>query len=154
MPEIKKQYQELAKKHKLPDFDKLDIEFEISTIEDAKFLLRSIMSRMGDKIEFYASTLGDILHPDSSNMHAIQEYRFFDEGERNMMFEIYRKLMSISRNSVEVLLNCDEKEEAEFITGFYGQWLAIKPELARWFRKMKESWRTDSDSKEDLGYMG
>ncbi|MBI2108294.1 hypothetical protein HYT54_04150 [Candidatus Woesearchaeota archaeon] len=154
MADIKKQYQELAKKHKLPDFDKLDMEFEVSTIEETRFLLRAIISRMGEKIEFYVSTLGDILHPDSSNMHAIQEYRFFDESERARMFEVYRKLMSSSRQSVEVSLNCDEKEEAEFISVFYGQWAGMKPELAGFFRKMSDSWRTDSESKDDIGYMG
>ncbi|MBI2130675.1 hypothetical protein HYU10_02790 [Candidatus Woesearchaeota archaeon] len=146
MADIKKQYQELAKKHKLPDFDKLDMEFEVSTIEETRFLLRAIISRMGEKIEFYVSTLGDILHPDSSNMHAIQEWA--------RMFEVYRKLMSSSRQSVEVSLNCDEKEEAEFISVFYGQWAGMKPELAGFFRKMSDSWRTDSESKDDIGYMG
>ena len=118
MPDIKKQYQELAKKHKLPDFDRLNLEFEISNIEETSFLLRSILSRIGEKIEFFLGNLGEMLHPDSSNIYSIQEYRFFDESERKNLFDIYRMLMSWSRNSIEVSLMCDEKEEAKRLAGY------------------------------------
>lgn len=154
MPDIKKQYTELAKKHRLPDFEKLNMEFEISSIEETDFLLRSIISKIGEKIEFFLGTLGEMLHPDSSNIYSIQEYRFFDEGERKRLFDIYRMLMSYSRNSIEVSLMCDEKEEAKFISELFNEWKALKPDLITYFRKMKESWKVDTEIKEDVGYLG
>ena len=154
MPDIKKQYQELAKKHKLPDFDRLNMEFEIENIDETGFLLRSILSKIGEKVEFFLGTLGEMLHPDSSNIYSIQEYRFFDESERKRLFDIYRMLMSWSRNSIEVSLMCDEKEEAKLINALLDEWKTLKPELIRYFRKMKESWKVDTESKEDVGYLG
>ncbi len=38
--DIKSDYQKLAKRYNLPDYAELDLEFEISTIEKKKFLLR------------------------------------------------------------------------------------------------------------------
>ena len=61
MPDIKKQYQELAKKHKLPDFDRLNMEFEIENIDETGFLLRSILSKIGEKVEVQAP-VGKILY--------------------------------------------------------------------------------------------
>lgn len=154
MPDIKKHYQELAKKHKLPDFGKLNQEFEIVNIEETSFLLRSILSRIGERIEFFLGTLGEMLHPDSSNIYSIQEYRFFEESERKRLFDIYRMLMSYSRNSIEVSLMCNEKEEAKLINDLFNEWEALKPELIKYFRKMKVSWKMDTESKEDVGYLG
>ncbi len=154
MPDIKKKYQEIARKHKLPDFGKLNIEFEIGNLENTDFLLRSILSRIGEKIEFFLGTLGEMLHPDSSNIYSIQEYRFFDESERKRLFDIYRMLMSCSRSSIEVSLMSDEKEEAKLINELFDGWKSLKPELIRYFRKMKESWKVDTESNDDVGYLG
>jgi len=154
MPKIEERYKKLAKKHKLPDFKKMDAEFEISSLEETNFLLRSIMSKMGERIEFFLTSIGEILNPDTSNIYSVHEYRFIDEKERNNLFEIYRKLMSFSRYSLETSLSCDEKKEAEFISSFYEQWQEIKPEFVKFFKKLKESWNIETDIKEYTGYLG
>ena len=51
--EIKTLYQSLAKKHNLPDYDKINNEFEIATIEHTAFLLREIRKKISEKVELY-----------------------------------------------------------------------------------------------------
>jgi len=152
--EIEKQYNELRKKHKLPDFREIDFELELQDMEPTAYLFKGIIKRIGEKLEFYSRVIEEILQPDASNIYALHESRFFDEKEKKDMYDIYVKLMNLSRNSLEISLSNDAKSEAEFITRFFGEWKDLKAELVKYARKMRESWKPWADIKEDLGYMG
>lgn len=49
---LKKQYEPLRKKYKLPSFDELNKEFEIEKIQEKEtdFILREIRKGMGEKV--------------------------------------------------------------------------------------------------------
>jgi len=152
--EIEKQYNELRKKHRLPDFREIDFELELQDIESTAYLLKQILRKIGEKLEFYSRVIEETLQPDASNIYALHESRFFDEKEKKEMYDVYVKLMNLSRHSLEISLSNDEKSEAEVITRFFGEWKDLKEELIKYARKMKESWKPWADIKEDLGYMG
>ena len=152
--EIEKQYNELRKKHRLPDFREIDFELELQDIETTAYLLRGIIKRIGEKLDFYSRVIEEILQPDTSNIYALHESRFFDEKEKKDMYDIYVKLMNLGRSSLEISLSNDTKSEAEFITRFLDEWKDLKRELIKYTRKMKDSWKPWADIKEDLGYMG
>ena len=153
--ETEKQYSELRKKLKLPEFREINFEFEVSDLEETCFLLRSIIRRMEERLDFYSTMLEEILQPDTSNLYAMHEIRHFDENEKKQMYGLYTKLMGFSRQSIEVSLGHDEKEEAEFISSLFSEWKSLKQELMGFVKKMKASWKTEeADIKEDLGYMG
>ena len=151
--ETEKQYNELTKKFKLPNFKELDDELELSDMEETKFLLRVIMRRIAEKLDFYATFLGEILQPDS-NLYVMHETRHFDETEKNKIYDVYRKLMEFHRLSIEISLNHDEKEEADYIASFCEEWEGIKKELLIYTRKIKDSWKEEVNIKEDVGYLG
>ena len=153
--ETEKQYSELRKKHKLPEFKETDFEFEISDLEETNFLLRAIIRRMAERLDFYTTMIEEILQPDTSNLYAMHEIRHFDDEEKKQMYELYAKLMNLNRQSIEISLSHSEKDEAEFISNVLGQWKNLKNELLKLVKKMKESWSTEeSDIKEDLRYLG
>lgn len=153
--ETEKQYNELGKKHRLPDFKDIDFEFEVSDLEETNFLLRNIIRRMAEKLDFYSTMLEEILQPDASNLYAMHETRYFDDDEKKQMYELYAKLMNLNRQSIEVSLSRNEKDEAEFISGLFEQWKSLKNELLKLVKKIKDSWKTEeADIKEDLGYLG
>ena len=152
--EIEKQYNEL-KNHKLPEFKELDFEFEISDLEETNFLLKAIIRRMAEKLDFYSTMLEEVLQPDTSNLYAMHETKFFDEDEKKQMYELYTKLMNFNRQSIEVSLEHNEKNEADFINNLLNEWKALKQELLMFVRKMRASWKTEeADIKDDLGYLG
>ena len=153
--EIEKQYNELKKKLKLPEFKELDFEFEISDLEETNFLLKATIRRMAEKLDFYSTMLEEVLQPDTSNLYAMHETKFFDEEEKKQMYELYTKLMNLNRQSIEVSLEHNEKDEADFINNLLNEWKDLKQELLRFVRKMRASWKTEeADIKEDLGYLG
>ena len=154
MENIEKQYNDLRKKYRLPDFKDIDLELEISDLEETNFLLRGIIRRIAEKLDFYATLLEEILQPDTGKLYAMHESRTFEEEDKKKMFEFYRKLMILSRHSVEVSLENNEKEEASFINDFMNEWEKLKAELLFYVRRIKDSWNEDADTEEDVGYLG
>ena len=152
--EIEKIYSELKKKHDLLDFKELDFELEISNIEQEKFVLREIVRRCAEKIDFCCKLLEEILQPDASNLYALHESRFFEEEERKKMYELYKKLMFLSRNSIEIILEGQEIKEAQFIKEFFRQWKSLKKEMFYFLAKMKDSWKNELNLKDEVGYLG
>ena len=153
--ETEKQYSELKKKLNLPDFKEIDLEFEISDLEETNFLLRNIIRRMEEKLDFYSTMLEELLQPDTSNLYAMHETRYFDDDEKKQMYELYTKLMSFNRQSIEVSLTHNEKDEADFVNNLFNNWKILRQELLVFVKKIKDSWKTEeADIKEDLGYLG
>ena len=130
--ETEKQYAELRKKFKLPDFKEIDFEFEISDLEETNFLLRAVIRKIADKLEFCSTMLEEILQPDTSNLYAMHETRFFDEQEKKGMNELYSKLMALNRHCIEVLLSLDEKEQVgEFGVSFGIEVIVVTDDAAK-----------------------
>ena len=152
--QIEAQYNELKKRHKLPEFREIDNEFEISDLEDTNFLLRAVIRRIAERLDFYATVLQETLQPDTSNLYAMHETRFFDEDEKLQMYNLYTTLMNCNRQSIEVSLGNNEHEEAEFISALCGEWKSIKQNILKYIKKMRASWSVEADVKEELGYLG
>jgi len=152
--DTEKQYNELSKKFLLPEFKNLNEEFEISDLEETSFLLRAIIRRIAEKFDFYTTMLEEVLQPDTSNLYAMHETRFFDENEKKQMYELYSRLMNFNRQSIEVNLEHNEKNEVGFINNVFNEWDELKQELLGFINKMKSSWKIEADIKEDLGYLG
>lgn len=155
MEDIKGEYQKLSKKYKLPNYNDIDLDFEISTIEKKKkFLLREIRRRILDKFDGIKEILESIIQPDANSFQSIYESRIFTEEERNIIYTIYKNLMIFIRKANIVSLRADEKEEVAFINDIFAEWQNLKPKLIKYFDKIKENWGKETSVKEDLGYLG
>ena len=152
--EIEKEYSKISKKYKLPKFKEIDSEFEISTLESPSFLIKNILRRIVEKLEFYIEVVGNLVHPDASSLSSMYEIRYFSDDEKNEIYNLFKKLMKVDRNIVEVVLKNDEKEQTEFLNKFFSNWLGTKKELLKYIKKMKESWEKQSTIEEDTAYFG
>lgn len=150
---LKKRYEVLRKKYKLPGFDELDAEFEISDIEPDCSILREVRKKIADKIGHVCGTIEQVLHPET-NLVDLYESRVLDEREKKELFEMYKKLMAAERSCVELFISSDEKPDAAFIKSFSVEWKTLKPQLIKFIRKLKESWEKETDEGEAAGYMG
>ena len=152
--EIEKEYSNLSKKYKLPKFKEIDNEFEISALENEKFLIKNILRNISEKLESYIEFISNLVHPDGSSISSMYEIRFFSEDEKNGMYNLFKKLMKIDRNIAELVLRNDEKEQSDFLNKFFIDWMDIKKELVDYIKKMKDSWEKQSTIEEDIGYFG
>jgi len=154
MKNIEEQYGKLKKKYVLPDFNEVDKEFEIATIENENFLLREITNKIVDRIDFFSRLFEELLQPDPSLLRNMYESKIFNDEERKTIYSLYKKLMVINRQSVEVSLNREEKEYAGFIKKTFDEWKELKTSISKIVDKIKDSWKKEADSKEELGYLG
>lgn len=150
---IRKRYDALRKKHKLPGFEELDAEFEISGIEPDGSVLREVRKKIADKIGHVCGTVEQVLHPDT-NLADLYESRVLDEQEKKELFEMYKKLMVAERRCVELFISSDEKLDADFIKSFSAEWKTLKPQLVKLIRKLRESWEKETEEGEAASYMG
>lgn len=150
---LKKLYEALRKKHKLPTFDEMDSEFEISAIEAESGLLREIRKHISERVGNINSLVEEVLQPDT-NLVNLYESRVFNETEKQGLFELYKKLMVVDRTLAELMIANDEKLDAQFIKSFAAEWKKIKPELLNFIRKLKDSWEKETEEGESAGYMG
>ena len=138
---IEEEYKKL--KYNLPDFKKLDEEFEISNIqglEDKKFLLRFIRRKVNEKIIFFCRIIESILYPQSPNYISMVESRIFTEEEKQNMAELYKKLMHYEKESLILDVESDDKQSTKYINEVLNDWTEIKKQLVEITRKMQKSW--------------
>ena len=58
--ETEKQYSELKKKYRLPDFKEMEAELQLSDSEETNFLLKLIVRRIAEKLDFFAKMIEEI----------------------------------------------------------------------------------------------
>jgi transcription initiation factor TFIID subunit TAF12 len=153
MADNQKQYEELRKKYGLPDYNELEQELEISDIE-SKQLLRHIVMKIADRLDFYTGFLDQTLQPDGSSLHSMHEAKFLDEHSRKKMYSLYMRLMQMNRSLMEISLKRSEKDDADFIRSFFSEWKSIKAELLAFVKMVRDSWKSEGESDDYVGYVG
>lgn len=151
--DIKNNYEQLRKKYPLPDFESINNEFEISSIENKEFLLSEIRRKITERLEVYAKILESLLQPDTASLSAMHECKFIEDKEKEDIYNIYKKLMIIDRDSVIASLG-GEKENADFIKELLEDWLKLKEDIKPIIEKIRSTWKKETDIKEELGYLG
>ncbi len=147
-------YQELRKKFSLPEFNILDQEFEIGSIdEDEHFPLREIRKKIDDKIEGITKIMEEVLHPERS-IASFREANAFTDKEREDLLELYSRLMFFHRRTTELYIEDSEEENAEFIKELMKEWPELKKKTLGFVKKLKESWKKEITKKEVVGYLG
>ena len=154
MNELEKEYIKLSKKYNLPDFKEINEEFEIGDLENASFLLKNILRKIAEKLEFYSNLINDVMQPDTSSLSSMYETRFFSDSDKNNMYSLFKNIMKSYRNIIELVLENNEKKQAEFLKKFFSEWFEIKKQLINYLGKMKDSWEKETTVKEDLEYFG
>jgi len=150
---IEKTYNKLKEKYSLPDFDELNNEFELSTIECEEFLLRKIRKKIADKISAMCEFLEGLLSPDTT-MANLYEYKAFDDDERKKIFELYKRLKVLEKLALELLLNHDDEKDAKFIKDVFSSWDEIRNEMTTIIKKIKDFWEKESTTEYKARYFG
>lgn len=153
MEDIKKGYETISAKLKLPRFEDLDKDFEISTIDNETRLLTNIRRKIAEKMEHQARLLEGLLNPETTPA-SLHESNAFSESGKDKIFKLYKKVMYILRRSEELEIAGQEEEEASYIKDVCSEWKSMKEELLDIMIKLKESWREEPDRSERMEYFG
>ncbi len=156
--DIKQEYEKIKAKHSLPEFDKLEKEFEIyqikDNLKDSSYVLRLTRRRIYDKIVFFCNVLERIIFPNPSSLILINESKFFSEQKHKEMYQVYKKLMKYERLSMSLDISNDESKNAQFIKDVYKEWPKLRDYCQKIAQELSTRWEKEEDTEEKSGYMG
>ena len=150
---IEEDYTLYKKKFSLPEFNKLDEEFDLQQA-DSDYILKNIRKQMQDKIEFLSDIFADVLQPTPESFPQMHECEHITEEEKVIVFQVYKKLQYFLRMSHEAnLINTDEVN-AEFIKEFSKTFGEIKQKSVPILTSLKQAWKKAVQTDEVIGYFG
>lgn len=120
---VKKEYQSIASKYKLPDYKDVNEDFELDKIEViGECFARVVRKAMMDKVVNSLGFLDMLLNP----MNAPRLYHPFlkamNQDDKQIIEDLYKVLGEISLLCLTVELDYDEKKEADMIKKIYQDW--------------------------------
>lgn len=154
MTEAKEAYVAMQKKYGLPEWNTLDFEFEVSTIEKTNFILREVRKRIAEKVETLNEALINILQPDTVSFSSMYECNFFSQDEKEKLMDLYKKIMVLFRTMGVADLKQDEKFDADVIKQAAKEMPALRLETMKAIEKVCEGWKETEEVDELLGYLG
>lgn len=146
-------YNMLPRKFKLPPLNKMDDAFEISFLEPGPFLLREVVRKMSETIDFYFKILDRILQPDTT-IWELRESNAFTEAAKQKIYELYKQLKYYYRFSDEAIIDGSNEVCAKFIISFFGHYPTMREEMLGIIGEMKRAWQREIKEKTDLAYLG
>ena len=144
--DLKKRYNEIAKKKNLPSWEELDSEYElghIGPIMEVSFPLRFVRRRIGDRFAWAANFLQGLLQPNPSSVVSMQESKFFTELDRKKVVELLKGLMHLERINLSLDIANNDEDSVKWIKDAHKKWVESKKDLTNLTEKMKTGWKEE-----------
>ncbi len=143
---IKTKYEGLKKKYNLPSYEDICNEFEINDVLKKlgfmpAYFLRFLRRTAVDKLYSWVNYLHVFILPNQQSAVLMNEYQNFDEKKREEIIDYATQIMIISRKSVELELEKDEKEDAKLLKEAYDKLQELKPKLLEIAKENVKIWK-------------
>ncbi len=138
LEELKVEYTEFRDRFGLPEFDKLNENFDIEGIDtDSDFLLRKIRRVMSEKIAGFLRFSELVLNPSNAPMFFFKLVKKLDSSDRIDLTEVYEKMGEFEVRAVGLDVNYSEEKEAGFIKDIYEDFEGgVKEKLGKIIEKL------------------
>jgi len=147
-------YAPAARQYKLPEYDELNHDFEVDTIDpECKHLLKEVAKKVFERLDMFKKILETTIQPDASIL-TMQEAEFLSEADYDKVGDALRHLMRLDRTLLLAELENDEKAYAEFINEAMREWPRIKQELTPIVKRMQQGWSKPNGAKKRQQYLG
>ena len=155
LEDLKKEYLKLQKKYNLPEFDKLNRDFEIekATERETDFLIREIRKIIIDKAIAYLRFSEMLLNPTNAPLFFLTLVKGLTPQDKKILEKIYEKLGAFEIDVIELDIEYNEKDEADFIKKISKEWKSVGEDMKKIVEGLRRNW-TQKSSKSDKGYLG
>lgn len=155
LEQLKKEYEKLQKKEKLPNFNEMNEEFSIEKIAETEtdMLIREIRRMIGDKCANYMRFIESLLNPVNAPIFVFQILKIISQEDKKNLSEVYKKLMQNEIKLIERDLDYNEQKEAEFVKESFSMWQGIKKDIIPIFEKIEKD-KVIKPEDNNKGYFG
>lgn len=138
--EIKAEYQKIKEKYKLPPFEYMDNEFEVSAIKipDSGVFIKATLRAINNKVGLIINYLEPVITPQQT-MHSMIELNGITEEEKKDIYLLYKSLGLIYHNLCLAELEAEEKI-AEQINKTTKEWSKLKPKIIICLNMINKTW--------------
>ncbi len=152
---LKKDYKKIQKKYNLPEFEKLNKDFNIekSAESETDYLIREVRRLMAEKFSNYLRFVETLLNPVNAPMSIFSIVKTLGTEEKEELTEIYKKLLRNEIENLELEIGFSVEKEAKFIKESYKMWLKIKEDFVGVIKAIKNNWDNKLE-KNNKGYFG
>lgn len=151
---IEERYTVEREKHKLPEYQTLQKEFDIEGIEaDTPRITKEVAKKVFEHIDIVRKTVEGLLQPDASIL-LMQEAETLAESDHEMIADLARRLMRLDRRMLRAELTNTDEEYAEFIRQAATEWPEMKQEILPIVERMERGWLNKRKGKQRQHYLG
>lgn len=159
LKELMKEYSSLAKKYKqvkMPDFDKLNCDFEIEKIEEkeTEYVLRTIRKKMMEKIVNSVGFLEMIMNPVNAPRMYMNCVSSLKQEDMKVIEKMHSGFSELILTALELEVEYSEKGEAEMIKRIYDKWNSIKSPFKIILQRLRCPGISNSENKKEKSYFG
>ncbi|MDO8508645.1 MAG: hypothetical protein Q7S27_03085 [Nanoarchaeota archaeon] len=155
LDEIKREYEKLTKKYDLPNFEKLNSDFEVDKLEkETENILRSFRKLMMEKIVNSMTFLEMLVNPVNAPRMYLSYLRNMSIEDRKIIDDIYTALADLSLLSLDLEIDSNEKSEADLLKKGYEKWNSLKPGFRKILENMKKPNNNLNNLKKERSYFG
>lgn len=139
---IKQKYLEIQKSNKLPSFDELNEEFDISKVDcDSPTLAREIRKAMIVKFSSVMQFVELLLNPSTGSTFNMYLVRGVNGTEKEILNELFEILGELEIDSIALDIKYNEKNEIVFIKEKFQIWKDMQPKLMKIADSLKLNWK-------------
>jgi hypothetical protein len=156
LEDVKKKYAEFQMKYGLPDFKKLNEDFQIEKVAETEteVLLKEVRRFMFDKFSNYMRFLESLLNPVNASVFTFSVLKTLNADDKKIVEEIYKKLMRLEVDLMEIDIEYVEEKEAAFIKTSSEIWDEIKIDWIKIVNCIQNNWDNKVEKKEGKDYFG
>jgi hypothetical protein len=147
---LKKDYERIRTRYKLPSFQQLNEEFEIERIaeKETDMLLREVRKAITEKVVAFLRFLELMINPSGAPFFLLAILKNLSSVDKKLIEKIYKMMGEFEIKAISLDLKYSEKAEAEFIRESAKKWQEMQPELEELSEVLKRAWNASTEKKE------
>jgi hypothetical protein len=152
---LKKEYKPLQKKYSLPEFERLQEDFDIdrAVYRETSFILRDTRRIIAERLSSYLSLFEMLVNPTGPPAFFFLIMKNLKPDELKEIRKIYDILAKIQIRMLKTDIVYEEKAEAEMIKNSYKEWQDIKLKIRELIEDFEKKLENVSEE-EKRGYVG
>lgn len=147
---LKGNYEEIKKKHSLPEFDKLNKDFRIEKICESQtdYLIREVRGAMFNFLENNLNLLEAIQNPMNAPLYIQHFSKSMTEESKEKVKNLHKEISSLNVKYISTLIY-SEGREAEAIKEASKKWDELKKDFEKVITDTVEKFKKSLEDKED-----